>query len=201
MARERIPDADAIAERLSQWVHAHYGSFTELCKRKGFHRSNADKWAGGQVPGAYFLWKLAREDGLDVFWLLTAKRTPGERPIQDRLREHLLAYFTSALKWPRPRVERYLPDPDHLWRYVRASVRNAIGRADWLRERYGQVRRPARERERVEREAVKDAWDQAMGAWRPTAPLPADVRFVPPRPAHRAPQRTPGRKPVRRRKA
>lgn len=193
MAKERIPrqDAEAIRERLDNWVaQSDYRSWYGLCRRKGFHTSTAAAWRREDdpvPPSTYVLWRLAVEDGLDPLWLLTGKRTPGERPLKERLREQLVAYFASTLRWPRPRVERYLPEPDQLWRFIGSGVGNAIGRADLLCQSYARLRRPRRQRARAERDLIQQAWDQALAPWRPSA-VPADIVFVP-SPRSRTPTR------------
>ncbi len=141
--RKRIPTTEAaeITTRLDEWVQPRFGSFGELCRRKRFHRSNADKWAAGQVPGTFFLWKLAQEDELDPYWLLTGRRSPGERPLVDRLREALVHAYTKAERVPATDIEAALPDAKALWRWLGASVRAPLHRALVIHQNYAAVRR------------------------------------------------------------
>jgi hypothetical protein len=174
-------EAAEIRTRLVEWLGEHYqGKPYRLIKAYGFHPTTARAWFREKnpvPPSVASLLALAHRDGLSVDWLLTGEGSPGAQPLPVQLRDALLAEFAHATRWPRRRLGAYLPDADTLWRLIRSGVGNAVGRADLLWQSYARLRRRGPSR-RAAAQLVRQAWEQALGAWR-TAVVPQGIVLLP----------------------
>jgi hypothetical protein len=65
-------DAEAIAQRLKDFVEGRYKKWEEFRKASGVPRTTADAWrsASPSVPDPLFLLLLARKENLNLNWLL-----------------------------------------------------------------------------------------------------------------------------------
>lgn len=148
MAKLEVETSRALelAERLDRFVVERYdGSWAAFRQRDkyGFDRKTTERWHDPDTPtppSTAALMLIAKEDGLDLNWLLLGEGTmyrakPGTDTsgIPARVRELLVAEFVRSRRVSRAVIEECFTDTGTLWSAISAMASQMVDSALALR--------------------------------------------------------------------